>query len=199
MGQVYDRAGCEKYPVLDTNRSPKYGIQNYGNQQEEAETGPEYWGGAGREKVLSCLQTRSSRPKSANSRVYLGRLATPAFFKDWVAGGLGFEPRQPESESGVLPLDDPPSGRTLRDRPFRPARPPFQGRKGLGSSRSKGLLILLNPAVAAGVGHGQHHQKAEGHDRRGIDIEAVFEADGLEPQRHIFRRAAKGGVGQRVR
>ena len=28
-----------------------------------------------------------------------------------VAGGLGFEPRQPESESGVLPLDDPPSGR----------------------------------------------------------------------------------------
>src|SRR6478752_6847952 len=27
-----------------------------------------------------------------------------------VAGGLGFEPRQPESESGVLPLDDPPSG-----------------------------------------------------------------------------------------
>ncbi len=27
-----------------------------------------------------------------------------------VAGGLGFEPRQPESESGVLPLDDPPTG-----------------------------------------------------------------------------------------
>jgi hypothetical protein len=26
-----------------------------------------------------------------------------------LAGGLGFEPRQPESESGVLPLDDPPS------------------------------------------------------------------------------------------
>lgn len=25
-----------------------------------------------------------------------------------MAGGLGFEPRQPESESGVLPLDDPP-------------------------------------------------------------------------------------------
>jgi hypothetical protein len=25
-----------------------------------------------------------------------------------LAGGLGFEPRQPESESGVLPLDDPP-------------------------------------------------------------------------------------------
>ena len=27
---------------------------------------------------------------------------------DWVAGGLGFEPRQAESESAVLPLDDPP-------------------------------------------------------------------------------------------
>jgi hypothetical protein len=26
-----------------------------------------------------------------------------------LAGGLGFEPRQPESESGVLPLDDPPT------------------------------------------------------------------------------------------
>jgi hypothetical protein len=25
-----------------------------------------------------------------------------------VAGGLGFEPRQAESESAVLPLDDPP-------------------------------------------------------------------------------------------
>src|ERR1051326_6265756 len=27
-----------------------------------------------------------------------------------LAGGLGFEPRQAESESAVLPLDDPPSG-----------------------------------------------------------------------------------------
>lgn len=26
-----------------------------------------------------------------------------------VAGGLGFEPRFPESKSGVLPLDDPPT------------------------------------------------------------------------------------------
>ena len=26
-----------------------------------------------------------------------------------VAGGLGFEPRQAESESAVLPLDDPPT------------------------------------------------------------------------------------------
>ncbi len=28
-----------------------------------------------------------------------------------MAGGLGFEPRQAESESAVLPLDDPPPGR----------------------------------------------------------------------------------------
>lgn len=27
-----------------------------------------------------------------------------------LAGGLGFEPRLAESESAVLPLDDPPSG-----------------------------------------------------------------------------------------
>ena len=27
-----------------------------------------------------------------------------------MAGGLGFEPRLAESESAVLPLDDPPSG-----------------------------------------------------------------------------------------
>ena len=29
--------------------------------------------------------------------------------KQRLAGGLGFEPRQAESESAVLPLDDPPS------------------------------------------------------------------------------------------
>src|SRR3984885_4284719 len=29
--------------------------------------------------------------------------------QDWVAGGLGFEPRLAESESAVLPLDDPPT------------------------------------------------------------------------------------------
>ena len=37
---------------------------------------------------------------------------------DWVAGGLGFEPRQAESESAVLPLDDPPPG-------WRPPGPPL--------------------------------------------------------------------------
>ena len=31
-----------------------------------------------------------------------------------MAGGLGFEPRQAESESAVLPLDDPPTGASIR-------------------------------------------------------------------------------------
>lgn len=31
------------------------------------------------------------------------------FFVCVLAGGLGFEPRFPESKSGVLPLDDPPT------------------------------------------------------------------------------------------
>ena len=34
----------------------------------------------------------------------------------WVAGGLGFEPRQLESESRVLPLDDPPTKGAFIDR-----------------------------------------------------------------------------------
>ena len=39
-----------------------------------------------------------------------------------LAGGLGFEPRQPESESGVLPLDDPPPDGAVDDRTRRSAR-----------------------------------------------------------------------------
>lgn len=31
-------------------------------------------------------------------------------FPGFLVGGLGFEPRLAESESAVLPLDDPPSG-----------------------------------------------------------------------------------------
>jgi hypothetical protein len=31
----------------------------------------------------------------------------------FVAGGLGFEPRLAESESAVLPLDDPPTKRLI--------------------------------------------------------------------------------------
>jgi hypothetical protein len=35
-----------------------------------------------------------------------------------VAGGLGFEPRLAESESAVLPLDDPPSDARLKSGPI---------------------------------------------------------------------------------
>jgi hypothetical protein len=41
-----------------------------------------------------------------------------------LAGGLGFEPRQAESESAVLPLDDPPS-RWARRRRAAPIRLPL--------------------------------------------------------------------------
>ena len=34
-----------------------------------------------------------------------------------LAGGLGFEPRLTESESAVLPLDDPPAARLMCERP----------------------------------------------------------------------------------
>lgn len=34
-----------------------------------------------------------------------------------MAGGLGFEPRQAESESAVLPLDDPPTEAARKARP----------------------------------------------------------------------------------
>src|SRR5439155_13921505 len=34
------------------------------------------------------------------------------FISGSMAGGLGFEPRLAESESAVLPLDDPPTGST---------------------------------------------------------------------------------------
>jgi hypothetical protein len=38
-----------------------------------------------------------------------GRGRCPTQRKQDLAGGLGFEPRLAESESAVLPLDDPPS------------------------------------------------------------------------------------------
>jgi hypothetical protein len=42
------------------------------------------------------------------------RLGSDAGHLMKVAGGLGFEPRLAESESAVLPLDDPPNLLTLR-------------------------------------------------------------------------------------
>ena len=46
--------------------------------------------------------------------------AGPENVSDWelgLAGGLGFEPRQAESESAVLPLDDPPKWVKTRSGP----------------------------------------------------------------------------------
>src|SRR6266704_1746462 len=42
--------------------------------------------------------------------------------KSYVAGGLGFEPRQAESESAVLPLDDPPGSQTAEIVPRGPVQ-----------------------------------------------------------------------------
>ena len=39
-----------------------------------------------------------------------GQILRSASARSRMAGGLGFEPRQAESESAVLPLDDPPTG-----------------------------------------------------------------------------------------
>jgi hypothetical protein len=42
----------------------------------------------------------------------------PATYWNRLAGGLGFEPRLAESESAVLPLDDPPSDARLKSGPI---------------------------------------------------------------------------------
>src|SRR5206468_11749605 len=59
-----------------------------------------------------------------------------------LAGGLGFEPRLAESESAVLPLDDPPPARERRavpdDKMSGPARLRFyHTRRRLGSAGSR--------------------------------------------------------------
>ena len=48
--------------------------------------------------------------KALKIRGYFWDLENATWRANWVAGGLGFEPRQAESESAVLPLDDPPTG-----------------------------------------------------------------------------------------
>ena len=52
--------------------------------------------------TLTC-RTRGSHPNPPKTKT---RLAAGSCF---MAGGLGFEPRLEESESSVLPLDDPPN------------------------------------------------------------------------------------------
>src|SRR5262245_65872359 len=62
-----------------------------------------------------------------------------------LAGGLGFEPRLAESESAVLPLDDPPPGRYVAYGPLprRASGPRFAPRR---SSRVSARLARLSRA-----------------------------------------------------
>ena len=53
-------------------------------------------------------RTPLSADKGLKLRGYFGEVENATWRENWVAGGLGFEPRQAESESAVLPLDDPP-------------------------------------------------------------------------------------------
>ena len=57
---------------------------------------------------------------------------------EYLAGGLGFEPRQAESESAVLPLDDPP----------KPGSQRAQGRAGVGPYNSSPPTAQDEPAAA---------------------------------------------------
>lgn len=60
-----------------------------------------------------------------------------------MAGGLGFEPRLAESESAVLPLDDPPSAGGLRSRASKPGRSGCAGRNLVRS----GAAVNLSPGL----------------------------------------------------
>ena len=70
-----------------------------------------------------------------------------------MAGGLGFEPRLAESESAVLPLDDPPPARYVAPR-LRPCKPrearsavrrSSRSEAGLARHRREGRLLLPLP------------------------------------------------------
>ena len=83
-----------------------------------------------------------------------------------LAGGLGFEPRQAESESAVLPLDDPPKsgenpfGTARLDQPAAPFKDAFGG-----------LLLLLNLAsdLAIGIG-GAMHVDIDGSGQKAVGL-----------------------------
>ena len=80
------------------------------------EKGPPEKNRGARPKVVSRRpkqgrKTPLSGDKGLKLNDYFWDLENATWRENWVAGGLGFEPRQPESESGVLPLDDPPTGR----------------------------------------------------------------------------------------
>ena len=70
-----------------------------------------------------------------------------------LAGGLGFEPRQAESESAVLPLDDPP----ILDR----------GRRLAGLGWRGALTSTFGPAQGFCMGHPERQQRSTRTRRRG--------------------------------
>ncbi len=83
-----------------------------------------------------------------------------------MAGGLGFEPRQAESESAVLPLDDPPKpgenpfGTARLDQPAAPFKDAFAG---------PSLLANLTPDLAIGIGRAVHvHIEGPGQEVVGL-------------------------------
>jgi hypothetical protein len=83
-----------------------------------------------------------------------------------MAGGLGFEPRQAESESAVLPLDDPPKpgenpfGTARLDQPAAPFKDAFGG---------PSLLVNLAPDLAIGISRAVHvHIEGPGQEVVGL-------------------------------
>src|SRR2546423_6727957 len=72
--------------------------------------------------------------------------------RDWVAGGLGFEPRLTESESAVLPLDDPPPTQHWRSRGLALAPMP---RDCCGGLDIGGLPGRVHPLGLHTVQHGE--------------------------------------------
>ena len=99
------------------------------------------------------LRSQTRATKSLNPGAEFSRAAFFRFWVKLVAGVLGFEPRQAESESAVLPLDDPPKpgknpfGTARLDQPAAPFKDAF-GR----------LLLLPNlaPYLAIGIGRAVH-------------------------------------------
>ena len=79
-----------------------------------------------------------------------------------MAGELGFEPRQAESESAVLPLDDPPKP---GENPFGTARLDQPGAPFKDAFGSLLLLLNLAPDLAIGIGGTMHvHIKGPGQE-----------------------------------
>ena len=114
------------------------------------------------------LRSQTRATKSLNPGAEFSRAAFFRFWVKLVAGVLGFEPRQAESESAVLPLDDPPKP---GENPFGTARldqpaAPFKDAVGR-------LLLLpdLAPDLAIGIGGAMHvHIHGPGQETVGLRL-----------------------------